>query len=101
MLGGFDHGLPQAKTLLEPTVESDASLLYPWHDPHLGLGCSSAASRSAESTPTICVSGGSSFAWLASVGILPALIISEPSTTLWSYSNNPRSGGPEAREPSA
>jgi hypothetical protein len=40
-------------------------------------------------------------AWFANVGILPALIISVSSAILCSYSNKPRSGGPEAREPSA
>ena len=51
--------------------------------------------------PVICVNGGSTLAWLASVGILPALIISVSPSTLCSYSNNPRSGGPDARDPSA
>ena len=35
------------------------------------------------------------------VGISPALISSIPRSTRYGYSNRPRSGGPDAREPSA
>src|SRR5271154_1083288 len=34
------------------------------------------------------------------VGNCPALIVSTPFSTLYEYSNSPRSGGPDAREPS-
>src|SRR5437879_13374363 len=58
MLGHLDDRRPQPEPLLEPVVQFNASLSQPWHDPHLGSGRSNAASRSAESAPTICVSGG-------------------------------------------
>src|SRR6266436_2985013 len=40
------------------------------------------------------------FAARPGVGIWPALIKIFPSSILWLYWNNPRSGGPDAREPS-
>jgi hypothetical protein len=44
---------------------------------------------------------GDVLAWFLSVGNCPALIISLPSSTFISYVKSPRSGGPDARLPSA
>ena len=101
--GHFMHSrrygrLAKAEAPFEPVVKCDTAFSQPWHEAHPGLGFSIETSFA---NPSRCVRGGSVHAFSARVGILPTLIIKVLAMILWSYSNRPRSGGPEARDPSA
>ena len=94
--GCLDHRLDETEAMLDPLVglESgfDAALLQTCH----GVDLFPAAAGS------IWMRGFSlQEAWVASVGMSPAWIINESPSSLYLYSNKPRSGGPEALAPSS
>src|SRR5271170_4946135 len=106
MRSRLGHELTQAKAMFEPVVDADDALFQARHGlaPSLSpCGCTSpiwirasfATGFFAPGQPATCLVPG-----LATVGRSPTLMIKLLESILYAYSNRPRSGGPEAREPS-